>query len=111
MSYLVNSLIPVCDPAIKRAQVRGQLDVQLHRLVDRLAGFHSAADGNSRAKKRELVHAVLRGLATCIQQQLFGELVAELQVADSRCATSTSASPPPARRGSRRARTASCRAR
>ncbi|MFI5034030.1 MAG: virulence factor SrfC family protein, partial [Reyranellales bacterium] len=83
VSYLVNSLIPVCDPAIKRAQVRGQLDVQLHRLVDRLAGFHSAADGDSRAKKRDLVHAVLRGLATCIQQQLFGELVAQLQVADS----------------------------
>jgi hypothetical protein len=63
--------------------VRGQLDVQLHRLVDRLAGFHSAADGDARAKKRDLVHAVLRGLAGCIQQQLFGELVAALQVADS----------------------------
>jgi hypothetical protein len=83
VSYLVNSLIPVCDPAIKRAQVRGQLDVQLHRLVDRLVGFHSASDGDARAKKRDLVHAVLRGLSTCIQQQLFGELVAQLQVADS----------------------------
>ena len=47
VSYLVKSLIPVCDPAIKRAQVRGQLEVQIHRLVDRLAGFHSAADGDS----------------------------------------------------------------
>jgi hypothetical protein len=83
VSYLVNSLIPVCDPAIKRAQVRGQLEVQVRRLVDRLAGFHSAADGDARAKKRDLVHTVLRGLATCIQQQLFGELVAALQVADS----------------------------
>ena len=27
----------------------------------------------------ELVHTVLRGLATCIQQQLFGELVASLR--------------------------------
>ena len=54
VSYLVKSLIPVCDPAIKRAQVRGQLEVQIHRLVDRLAGFHSAADGDSRAKKRDL---------------------------------------------------------
>lgn len=83
VSYLVRNLIPVCDPAIKRAQVRGQLDVQIHRLVDRLAGFHSASDGDARAKKRELVHTVLRGLATCIQHQLFGELVAALQVADS----------------------------
>jgi hypothetical protein len=83
VSYLVKSLIPVCDPAIKRAQVRGQLEVQIHRLVDRLAGFHSAADGDARAKKRELVHTVLRGLATCIQHQLFGELVAALQVADA----------------------------
>ena len=83
VSYLVKSLIPVCDPAIKRAQVRGQLEVQIHRLVDRLAGFHSAADGDSRAKKRDLVHTVLRGLATCIQQQLFGELMAALQIADS----------------------------
>jgi len=82
VSYLVNSLIPVCDPAIKRAQVRGQLEVQVRRLVDRLAGFHSAADGDARAKKRDLVHTVLRGLAACIQQQLFGELVAALQIAD-----------------------------
>ena len=83
VSYLVKSLIPVCDPAIKRAQVRGQLEVQVRRLVDRLAGFHSASDGDARAKKRDLVHTVLRGLATCIQQQLFGELVAALQIADT----------------------------
>ncbi|MBV8391718.1 MAG: virulence factor, partial [Alphaproteobacteria bacterium] len=83
VSYLVKSLIPVCDPAIKRSQVRGQLEVQMKRLVDRLAGFHSAAEGDARAKKRELVHTVLRGLATCIQQQLFGELMGQLQVADS----------------------------
>jgi len=83
VSYLVNNLIPVCDPAIKRAQVRGQLEVQVRRLVDRLAGFHSAADGDARAKKRDLVHTVLRGLATCIQQQLFGELIATLQVTNN----------------------------
>ncbi|SKA13381.1 hypothetical protein SAMN02745126_03756 [Enhydrobacter aerosaccus] len=83
VSYLVKNLIPVCDPAIKRSQVRGQLEVQIRRLVDRLAGFHSASDGDARAKKRELVHTVLRGLANCIQQQLFGELIAALQVADS----------------------------
>lgn len=83
VSYLVRNLIPVCDPAIKRAQVRGQLEVQVRRLVDRLAGFHSAADGDARAKKRDLVHTVLRGLATCIQHQLFGELVAALQIRDS----------------------------
>ena len=63
VAYLVKSLIPVCDPAIKRAQVRGQLEIQVRRLVDRLAGFHSASDGDARAKKRDLVHTVLRGLA------------------------------------------------
>jgi hypothetical protein len=83
VSHLVTNLIPLCDPAIKRAQVRGQLEVQVRRLVDRLAGFHSASDGDARAKKRELVQTVLRGLAACIQHQLFGELVAALQVADS----------------------------
>ena len=82
VAYLVKSLTPVCDPAIKRAQVRGQLEIQVRRLVDRLAGFHSAADGDARAKKRDLVHTVLRGLATCIQQQLFGELVGALQIGD-----------------------------
>ena len=83
VAYLVKSLTPVCDPAIKRAQVRGQLEIQVRRLVDRLAGFHSASDGDARAKKRDLVHTVLRGLATCIQQQLFGELVGALQIADT----------------------------
>jgi hypothetical protein len=106
VSYLVRNLIPVCDPAIKRSQVRGQLEVQVRRLVDRLAGFHSAADGDARAKKRELVHTVLRGLATCIQQQLFGELIAALQVADSalrdiyfRISTARSSEPTDGRNG------------
>ena len=106
VSYLVKSLIPVCDPAIKRAQVRGQLDVQIRRLVDRLAGFHSASDGDSRAKKRDLVHTVLRGLANVIQQQLFGELVAALQIADTalreiyfRIATARPADEAPPRNG------------
>jgi hypothetical protein len=53
VAHLVKSLIPVCDPAIKRAQVRGQLEIQLRRLVDRLAGFHSASDGDARTKKRD----------------------------------------------------------
>src|SRR5260370_25584768 len=83
VAYLGKSMTPVCDAAIKRAQVRGQLEIQIRRLVDRLAGFHSAADGDSRAKKRDLVHTVLRGLSMCIQQQLFGELMAALQIADS----------------------------
>ena len=50
--------------------MRGQLDVQLRRLVDRLAGFHSASDGDARAKKRDLVHTVLRGLALSQGRQL-----------------------------------------
>ena len=83
VGYLVNCLTPVCDPAIKRAQVRGQLEIQVRRLVDRLAGFHSADDGDARTKKRDLVQTVLRGLSTCIQHQLFGQLVAALQVGDS----------------------------
>ena len=106
VSYLVKSLIPVCDPAIKRAQVRGQLEVQIRRLVDRLAGFHSASDGDARAKKRDLVHTVLRGLANVIQQQLFGELVAALQIADTalreiyfRIATARPADEAPSRNG------------
>ena len=106
VSYLVKSLIPVCDPAIKRAQVRGQLEVQIRRLVDRLAGFHSASDGDARAKKRDLVHTVLRGLANVIQQQLFGELVAALQIADTalreiyfRIATARAADEAPSRNG------------
>ena len=95
VSYLVKSLIPVCDPAIKRAQVRGQLEVQIHRLVDRLAGFHSAADGDSRAKKRDLVHTVLRGLASLHPAAAVRR--ADGRPADRRyrrCARSTSASPP-----------------
>ncbi len=106
VSYLVKSLIPVCDPAIKRAQVRGQLEVQIRRLVDRLAGFHSASDGDARTKKRDLVHTVLRGLANVIQQQLFGELVAALQVADTalreiyfRIATARASDETPTRNG------------
>ncbi len=80
LSYLVTNLTPVCDPAIKRAQVRGQIDEQIRRLSDRLAGFHSGTDSDARQKKQQLVQQVLRGLGPCIKAQRFGELVNALQV-------------------------------
>ncbi|HEX2890177.1 virulence factor SrfC family protein [Vineibacter terrae] len=80
LSYIVANLTPVCDPAIKRAQVRGQIDEQIRRLSDRLAGFHSGTDSDARQKKQVLVQQVLRGLGPCIKAQRFGELVNALQV-------------------------------
>jgi hypothetical protein len=43
--------------------VRGQLEVQIRRLVDRPAGFHSAADGD-RAPRSASWYNQLRGLAS-----------------------------------------------
>lgn len=80
LAYLVEKLDPVCDPAIKRAQVRGQLDEQAARVVDGLAGFHNGNDSDARQKKQALVQQVLRGLGPCIKTQRFGELVAALHV-------------------------------
>jgi len=65
VSYLVKNLIPVCDPAIKRAQVRGQLEVQIHRLVDRLAGFHSGRRRRfARQETRSGAHTCCAGSPT-----------------------------------------------
>jgi hypothetical protein len=82
LSYIVEKLTPVCDPAIKRAQVQGQLETQVSRLVDRLVGFHNGDDTGARQKKQVLVQQVLRGLAGCIKTQRFGELVDRLQIAE-----------------------------
>ena len=82
LSYIVERLTPVCDPAIKRAQVGGQLEAQIGRLTDRLAGFHNGADAGARQKKQALVEQVLRGLGGCIRAQRFGELVDRLQIAE-----------------------------
>ncbi|MGE0422075.1 MAG: virulence factor SrfC family protein [Reyranellaceae bacterium] len=82
LSYIVEKLTPVCDPAIKRAQVQGQLETQVSRLVDRLIGFHNGDDTGARQKKQVLVQQVLRGLAGCIKTQRFGELVDRLQIAE-----------------------------
>jgi len=80
LSYLVSLLTPVCDPAIKRAQVRGQLDEQLRRLTDRLSGFHSGSDSEARQKKQKVAQQVVMGLGPCVKQQRFGELLGVLQL-------------------------------
>jgi hypothetical protein len=80
LSYLVAKLTPVCDPAIKRAQVRGQLDEQLRRLTERLAGFHSGSDTEAREKKQKLAQQVVMGLGPCVKQQRFGDLLNTLQL-------------------------------
>ncbi len=95
-----------CDPAIKRAQVRWPA-----RGADSVASSIASPGSTARptvtrAPRSALVHTVLRGLANVIQQQLFGELVAALQVADTalreiyfRIATARASDETPTRNG------------
>ena len=81
--YLVKSLIPVCDPAIKRAQVRGQLESSCAAWS---TGWPASTARPTATRAPRSATSCTRCCAaspTCIQQQLFGELVAALQIADT----------------------------
>jgi hypothetical protein len=83
ISYLRESLRPVCNPELKRQQITASLQEESERLVPKLRNYYRSDDREQeRRKKRRLAGELARLLAASAQSQRFGELLRLLQVAD-----------------------------
>lgn len=81
ITYLAESLAPVCNPALKRGQVAARLARLVGDAAGRLDPFHVSDDREAERRKRRAEGAVLaRHLAACLERQRFGLLLRALMV-------------------------------
>lgn len=81
IGYISERLRPVCNPALKRRQVQGQLAELARRMAGRLEPYHVSGDLDAElAKRRAEARLVGRKLLDCADAQAFGLLLRELQV-------------------------------
>ena len=81
IAYIAARLGPVCNPALKRRQVDGQLHDLARRMAGRLEPYHVSGDLDAElTKRRTEARMVGRRLLACAEAQAFGLLLRELQV-------------------------------
>lgn len=81
ISYLAESLRPVCDPAIKRRQIAARLDALRADMAARLTPYWHSGDLQAELeKRREEARIIGRALVACAAAQGFGRLIRSLQV-------------------------------
>ena len=81
ISYLAESLRPVCDPAIKRSQIAARLEALRSDMAARLSPYWHSGDLTAELnKRREEARIVGRALVACAAAQGFGRLIRSLQV-------------------------------
>lgn len=81
VSYLAESLAPVCEPTMKRRQVAGRLTDLRQRMTTRIRGFHISDDVDKRLEERRAVaDRVIGSLEGAADAGRFGPLLRELQI-------------------------------
>ncbi len=81
IGYICERLRPVCNPALKRRQVQGQVGALAARMAQRLEPYHVSGDLDAELARRRLeARRVGRQLLACAEAQAFGLLIQELQV-------------------------------
>lgn len=81
IGFIAERLRPVCNPALKRRQVQGQLGTLATRLAAQLEPHHVSGDLDVELKKRRREARRLVGqLVECAEAQAFGLLLRSLQV-------------------------------
>lgn len=83
VSLLRDSLRPLCNPELKRQQIRVSLDERKEQIVTRLSPFYRTDDREElRRQKEQLSRSLVTLLAKLAEKQLFGEFLRRLQVRD-----------------------------
>ena len=83
VSLLRDSLRPLCNPELKRQQIRVSLDERKEQIVTRLSPFYRTDDRDElRRQKEQLSRNFVTLLAKLAEKQLFGEFLRRLQVRD-----------------------------
>lgn len=83
VSLLRDSLRPLCNPELKRQQIRVSLDEKREQIITRLSPFYRTDDREElRRQKEQLSRTLITLLAKLAEKQLFGEFLRHLQVRD-----------------------------
>ena len=83
IEYLAENLVPVCNPDIKRKQVRARYAEQRDLALESLSRFHVSDDKEEeRAKRRAQAIDTLKQLDACVRENKFGQLLEQLGVSE-----------------------------
>ncbi|MCA8933666.1 MAG: hypothetical protein KDA49_14415, partial [Rhodospirillaceae bacterium] len=81
ITYLADSLAPVCNPDIKRRQIEDRVSAQRALMMERLSRYHVSDDLQQELDRRRQAAAnAVRRLAQCVQAQRFGKLIRAMQL-------------------------------
>jgi hypothetical protein len=81
ISFLANTLRPICDPALKAEQITGRVKELANRILTQLRPHHHTGDLVAELKRAaDDGRIVLQALMGCARAQMFGALLRALQV-------------------------------
>ena len=81
IGYLAEALRPVCDPQTKADQVAGRIEELAADMAHRLRPyFHTGDLAAELARAKRDAKGVARALLACVQAQMFGPLIRQMQV-------------------------------
>ncbi|MEE4378165.1 MAG: virulence factor SrfC family protein, partial [Candidatus Competibacteraceae bacterium] len=87
IAYLAENLRPLCNPALKREQIDGQLERLREQISEHVGHYYISDNPEQEFTKRVTAsQSVARHLIDCAGAQRFGELLRELQVASDELA-------------------------
>ncbi len=83
VTYLAQSIAPVCNPHIKIKQIAARLDLLRKTMRERLQRYHVTEDlAEQRAQRGAAAREVVKNLLRCASEQRFGGLMRVLQTSD-----------------------------
>jgi hypothetical protein len=84
VTYLANSIAPICNPMIKVNQISARLTLQRRTMVERLQRYYVTDDiTEQRERRRVAASQVVEHLIRCAANQRFGGLIRALQITDA----------------------------
>ncbi|NBC34364.1 MAG: hypothetical protein GVY13_16930 [Alphaproteobacteria bacterium] len=87
ITYLAESLAPVCNPEIKRRQIASRVGNLRGLMLERLGRYYVTGNLEDELRKRRaLAHRTVKRLAQCVQAQRFGRLLQTMQMTDAELA-------------------------
>ena len=83
ITYLAESLAPVCNPDIKRRQVLARFEEQRAEALEALSRFHVSGDKEEeRIKRRGQAIETLKELQRCVKRDQFGQFISQLTASE-----------------------------
>jgi hypothetical protein len=84
VTYLANSIAPICNPLIKVNQISARLALQRRTMIERLQRYYVTDDlAEQRERRLSAANQVVEHLARSASSQRFGGLLRALQISDA----------------------------